>query len=282
MPVLIRGETGSGKEVAARLLHDDGPRANAPFVAVNCAAIVTGLAESELFGHVRGAFTGAHRDHAGAFERADGGTLFLDEVGELPAAVQAKLLRVLEVGRVTPLGASHEKIVHARVVAATHRDLEAMVADGSFREDLFFRLGVLTVDLPALRDRPEDIAPLVHRFADDAARVLGRPVRVHDDAIAAATGGMWPGNVRQLRNVVLRAAVLGDGEVTAQALSLHGPPKPTTPSDCVTIARGDYDSMKRQLLEQVVAAEGSIRRASEVLRVPRSTLGAWLRRQPTG
>ncbi|MBL4688011.1 MAG: sigma-54-dependent Fis family transcriptional regulator, partial [Nannocystaceae bacterium] len=215
MPVLVLGETGSGKEVAARLLHTDGPRARAPFVAINCAAIPDGLAESELFGHVRGAFTGAHRDHAGAFSRADGGTLFLDEVAELPPAVQAKLLRVLELGTVVPVGAEHEKIVHARVVAATHRDLEAMVHDGLFREDLFFRLGVLTVELPALRDRPEDIPPLIRQFAADAATAIGRPVKVSEHAVLAAIGHHWAGNVRELRNAVLRAAVMADGEIQA-------------------------------------------------------------------
>lgn len=299
MPVLVRGETGSGKEVAARLLHTDGPRARAPFVAINCAAIPDGLAESELFGHVRGAFTGAHRDHAGAFSRADGGTLFLDEVAELPLAVQAKLLRVLELGNVVPVGAEHEKIVHARVVAATHRDLETMVHDGLFREDLFFRLGVLTVELPALRDRPEDIPALILQFAADAATAIGRAVTVSPQGVLAATEHHWPGNVRELRNAVLRAAVMADGEIQAVDLiptRRQGAPQPSAPrshnlaavereadphDEALIIPRGDYDAMNREMLEQVVQAEGSIRRAAQALRVPRSTLGAWLRRLKT-
>jgi len=277
MPVLVRGETGTGKEIAAQLLHDEGPRASAPLVAVNCAAIPADLAESELFGHVRGAFTGAHREHTGAFARADGGTLLLDEVAELPLLVQAKLLRVLELGVVSPVGAEQERVVHARVVAATHRDLEQMVADGEFREDLFFRLGVLTVQMPPLRERPADIPLLLAHFAREAAQVLGRSVSLSRRAQEAAVQYAWPGNVRGLRNAVLRAAVLADGQIQACDLlpSVRAPT--TAPGETIVIPRGDYDSMKRHMLEQVVAAEGSIRRAAECLSVPRSTLGTWLK-----
>lgn len=282
LPVLIRGETGTGKELAARLLHDDAPRASAPFVALNCAAIPTPLAESELFGHARGAFTGAVREHAGAFIRADGGTLFLDEVAELPLSVQAKLLRVLELSVVSPVGGEHERPVLARVVAATHRDLDAMVRAGEFREDLFFRLGVLTVDLPPLRERQQDIALLLSHFVEQASHTLGRPVTVTPGAVEAAGRHAWPGNIRGLRNAVLRAAVLNDGTVTAEALLPRTQAPATRPThDQVVVPRSDYHSMNRAMLEQVVAAEGSIRRAAEVLEIPRSTLGAWLKRSRT-
>ena len=282
MPVLVRGETGTGKEVAARLLHEEGPRAQAPFVAVNCAAIPPGLAESELFGHVRGAFTGAHREHIGAFVRADGGTLFLDEVAELPAALQAKLLRVLELSVVCPVGAENEQIVHARVVAATHRNLEAMVHDGEFREDLLFRLGVLTVELPPLRDRPEDIPLLLEHFAEECSATLGRPVRLSLPAVEAARAHPWPGNVRGLRNAVLRAAVLSDGEIRPEDLLPPDCDALRCPARAVVVPRADYVTMHRALLEQVVQAEGSIRRAAESLGIPRSTLGAWLKRTKAG
>ena len=277
MPVLVRGETGTGKELAARMLHEDGPRARAPFVALNCAAIPHELAESELFGHVRGAFTGAHREYVGAFVRADGGTLLLDEVAELPPAVQAKLLRVLELGVVRPIGGDRETVVHARVVAATHRDLEAMVAAGDFREDLMFRLGVLTVELPPLRERPSDIPALLQHFAAEAGHALQRTVQIGEDALQAAVRHAWPGNVRELRNAVLRAAVLADGPIRARDL-LPAPPRPPPPvPGAVVIPRADYHTMNRRLLEQVVHAEGSIRRAAEALKIPRSTLGAWLK-----
>jgi len=310
-PVLLRGETGTGKELAARYLHELGVRRAGPFVAINCGAIVDGLAESELFGHVKGAFTGAHRQHVGAFERADRGTLFLDEIGELPLLLQAKLLRVLETSRVHPVGSEEEVVVDARIVCATHRDLEAMVVAGRWREDLYHRLGVLVVHLPPLRERPEDIPLLLERFAREAADELGRPVVLAPEAVAAARRHPWPGNVRALKNAVLRAAALVDGPIGAsQLLDGPAPPDPPPTADLpaarwgrvaatrnpgpdavappraseseraggVVIGRGDWASMNRELLARAVAEYGSIRRAAVALGIPRSTLGAWLKR----
>jgi DNA-binding NtrC family response regulator len=278
-PVLLRGETGTGKEMAARVVHRSSERRNAPFVAINCGAIPEPLAESELFGHVRGAFTGAHRDRQGAFARADGGTLLLDEVAELPPLIQAKLLRVLETGRVLPVGAEEEQPANVRIVAATHRDLEAMVDAGELREDLYHRLGVITLWLPPLRERPEDIPALLRHFAGRASQELGYPVELTDAAIAAAVRHPWPGNIRALRNAVLRAGALADGPIEPEALV---PMPALSPEDDlgphVLVPRGDFVSMQRALLALIVEEQGSIRRAAKVLNLPRSTLGQWLRR----
>ena len=283
--VLVQGETGTGKELAARMLHDASPRRVGPFVAINCGAIPGHLAESELFGHLRGAFTGAHRDRAGAFVRADGGTLFLDEVGELPLPLQAKLLRALEVGTVLPVGAEQEVRVDARIVAATHRDLPKMVADGRMREDLVHRLAIFVVQLPALRERAGDIELLVEHFAALAERETGVPVRVEPGAIAAARRHDWPGNLRVLTNAVLRAAGHGEGGVTAEGPCARGPWSVTSVDDGggapgLVVPRGSFAAMKRAILQKVVAEAGSIREAAHVLDIPRSTLGAWLAVDP--
>ena len=208
MPVLITGASGSGKELAARALHDTSERADAPFLALNCGALSANLIESELFGPVKGAFTGAPGARAGAFEACDGGTLFLDEIGELPLDLQPKLLRVLETMTVRRIGGTKETPINTRIVAATHRDLEAMVAAGTFREDLYHRLTVLTVELPSLAERREDIVPLARFFLAMASE----PLRLTRDAEAKLQGYSWPGNVRELRNVITRARVLADGD----------------------------------------------------------------------
>ena len=278
-PVLLRGETGTGKEVAARIVHRNSVRRSRPFVPINCGAIPESLAESELFGHVRGAFTGAHRDHRGAFSRADGGTLLLDEVAELPPLIQAKLLRVLETGRILPVGAEQEQPVDVRVIAATHRDLEAMITTGELREDLYHRLGVLTLELPPLRERREDIPILLEHFARRATVDLGYPVELTDAAVTAATRHAWPGNIRALRNAVLRAGAMGEGVIQPQTLVPRPTPPPEVlPPGCMVIPRGDFNSMRNAILERVIDEEGSIRRAAKVLGVPRTTLGNWLRR----
>jgi DNA-binding NtrC family response regulator len=206
--VLLQGETGVGKEVVARALHRGGPRARGPFVAINCGSLPDAIAESELFGHERGAFTGAHTRRVGAFERARGGLLLLDEVSELSPASQTRLLRVLQERAVLPVGASRELPVDLRVVAATNRDLAADVAAGRFREDLYYRLNVLTVVIPPLRDRPGDLLPL----AEHTAARTGRSLRFDPDFLAALRRHRWPGNVRELRHAITAAAALAEGD----------------------------------------------------------------------
>ncbi|KVQ54893.1 AAA family ATPase [Burkholderia territorii] len=221
--VLVTGETGTGKEVAARVLHAASARHAGPFVAVNCAAIPADLLESELFGHRRGAFTGAHADRAGRLVEADGGTLFLDEIGDMPAAMQAKLLRALQERQVTPLGADRPTPIDIRVVAATHRDLAEAVASGTFREDLLYRLNVIPLHLPPLAERVADILPLAAHFLERAAGA--RPLHLTNDAQRALLGHRWPGNVRELRNVMERAAALAPGPaITAADLALGAAP----------------------------------------------------------
>jgi len=210
--VLITGESGTGKELIARHIHDASPRANRPFVAVNCAAIPEALLESELFGHAKGAFTGATAERQGLFEEAHDGTLFLDELGDLPVALQVKLLRALQEGEVRRVGDNASRGVDVRLVAATARDLEADVADGKFRADLYYRINVVRIHLPALRERTEDIPELVRHFVDRFNRRLGLHVTgVTAAAMRALVEYPWPGNVRELENVVERAMVLTDG-----------------------------------------------------------------------
>ena len=210
--VVLTGESGTGKEVVAREIHRLSPRARMPLVAINCGAIPESLVESELFGHERGAFTGAERTRAGVFERAHRGTLFLDEVGELSVGAQAKLLRVLQDGRVHPVGDDRTLDVDVRVIAATNRSLAAMVAAGTFREDLYYRLHVFAIELPPLRDRRDDLGPLAAALIDELAAQLGVPVPPLTRAVASRLAAHdWPGNVRELRNVLEAAIVAGDG-----------------------------------------------------------------------
>ncbi len=214
LTVLIRGESGAGKEVIARALHAKSQRKDKPFVAVNMAAIPAELAEAELFGHEKGAFTGAVRARAGYFEQADGGTLFLDEVGDAPPAVQTKLLRVLEEGMVQRLGGGIPKRVNVRLIAATHQDLEAKVHRGEFREDLYYRLNVIPIHVPPLRERREDIPMLAEHLLTEAARELGKEPPVLDaSAVELLMQHDWPGNVRELKNVMRRLAVLAPGPI---------------------------------------------------------------------
>ena len=211
--VLIQGESGTGKELVARALHFNGPRSHHAFVPVNCAAMPEGLLESELFGHARGAFTGAHMARKGLFQEANKGTIFLDEIGEMPAGMQAKLLRVIEQRQIRPVGSDREIAVDVRVLAATHRDLETEVQQGNFREDLYYRLKVMTVRVPPLREHPEDIAFLAETFLQrytDAAQ-LG-PRRFTREALSSLEHYSWPGNVRELTHVIERAVTLSDGE----------------------------------------------------------------------
>ena len=226
--VLILGETGTGKDVTARLVHRIGPRADRPFVHVDCASLPKDMMEAELFGHVRGAFTSAHTSRAGLIEAAEDGTVFLDEIGELPAELQAKLLNVLERRQLRRVGSTREVSIHARFIAATNRDLAGMVERGAFRDDLFFRLNVLTIALPPLRACREDIPVLARHFLEATARSYGRPIPdLRADAIAALKAYAWPGNARELRNVLERAALLaGEGGIDAQSLDLPSGTRP--------------------------------------------------------
>src|SRR4029453_17494454 len=220
------GETGTGKELVARALHKTGPRRERRFVTVNCSAVVETLFESELFGHVRGAFTGATDHKQGLFELADNGTLFLDEIGELPLAVQAKLLRVLELGEVHRVGSLDPRKVNVHVLAATNRDLRAEVAAGRFRSDLFYRLNIVEVKLPPLRDRREDIPYLTAAFVRDTAERLQKPLAgLTPGAERLLAGAAWDGNVREPRNGIERACLLADGDfITERELAISMPP----------------------------------------------------------
>ncbi|SFP39065.1 nitrogen regulation protein NR(I) [Sphingomonas rubra] len=220
LTVLVAGESGTGKELVARAIHDLGRRVGGPFVAINMAAIPRELIEAELFGHERGAFTGAAQRHAGRFEQANGGTLFLDEIGDMPLEAQTRLLRVLQTGEFTTVGGARTIRTDVRIVAASHRDLAALVAIGQFREDLFYRLAVVPVALPPLRERGDDIGLLARHFLD-AAAIEGLPRRtLSDDALAALLAHDWPGNVRELENLVRRLAVLARDEVI-DAAAVH-------------------------------------------------------------
>jgi transcriptional regulator with GAF, ATPase, and Fis domain len=214
IPVLLHGETGTGKEVVARLIHGASPRRAAPLICVNCGAIPQSLAESTLFGYERGAFTGAMQQQKGVFEAAHGGTVLLDEIGELPAAVQAALLRVTETKRVGRVGSTKEIDIDVRLIAATHRDLEAMADAGSFRRDLLYRLNAMTLTLPPLRERPEDIAPLAVRFLERASRGSGRVLLgIRPEALSLLESYSWPGNVRELRNAIERAVAIASSDI---------------------------------------------------------------------
>jgi two-component system response regulator AtoC len=219
-PVLITGETGAGKELAARCTHQQSPRRDRLFVPLNCAALPGELLEAELFGHVRGAFTGAERDRQGKFEVADGGTLFLDEIGDMPLSLQAKLLRVLEDSVVEPLGANKRLSVDVRIISATNQNLEDAIADRRFRSDLYYRLNTFEIHLPPLRERPDDIGVLAQMFLERFARQMGKaPPRLSEDGLALLCGYAWPGNVRELRNLMERGAVLStEAQVTERFL----------------------------------------------------------------
>ncbi len=274
-PLLITGETGTGKELVADAIHRASGRN--PFVPVNCGAIPTHLIESELFGHVRGSFTGADRDKAGLFEAAHGGTLFLDEIGELPMELQPKLLRVLESGELRRVGDVESRTVQVRILAATHRDLREAVREGRFREDLFFRINVLQLEVPALRERPADIPLLAERFlAEFAARESRDEMSFSPDALATLVAHAWPGNVRELRNAVERAAVLADrSEIQPSDLpeEIHGSARRSESFASAIERELTLEEVERDyILEVLRRCGGNKSRAAEVLGVPRRTL----------
>ena len=272
--VLITGESGTGKELIARAIHQGGPRCKAPFVAINCAAIPANLLESELFGYVRGAFTGAVRDHAGKFEQAHGGTLFLDEVGEMPVELQPKLLRVLQEMEVEPLGGK-VRSVDVRIIAATNQDVENAIEEGRFREDLFYRLSVIPIELPPLRQRAEDVPLLLRHYLKRFSR--GTPLNISEEALACMVAYPWPGNVRELQNAVERLVVLSHGET----IERHNLPAKLCSQTSISRSRvidlpPEGYSLEQIEKEAVIQAlernEWNQTRAAAYLQVPRHTL----------
>jgi two-component system response regulator AtoC len=293
MPVLVVGETGVGKELVALAIHGASPRKERPFRTVNCGAIPEGLLTSVLFGHEKGAFTGAVQTNKGLFEEADGGTLFLDEIGELSPATQAALLRVLETHRITRVGSQRERPLDTRVIAATHRDLEAMAEAGTFRTDLLFRLNAFVLNVPALRERQEEIEPLVDHFMQLASTKFGAPRKqIAQAALDALRAYHWPGNVRELRNVVERAMVMSDGP----AILLSDLPErlrgdagagaelerlsELPDANLLTLPPGDQETYRDRVREYEVqlltaglrVTNGNQTRAAELLKLPLRTL----------
>lgn len=290
MPVLLLGETGAGKEVVARAIHEASPRGRGPFIRVNCGAIAPELIDSELFGHERGAFTGATATRRGWFERADEGTLLLDEVGELPMPAQVRLLRVLQEGSFERVGGEQLVRVDVRIIAATHRDLPAMVQNGQFREDLWYRIAGFPIVLPPLRERRADIPALAHHFAARAARRFGlRNVPLDDASLELLLAYDWPGNVRELASVMDRAAILGDGERLEVATALGtAPPRPVAapanrqPDTGARATLATLDAAMAAHIEAALAAcQGRIegaRGAASLLAINPHTLRARMRK----
>ena len=277
--VLVRGETGTGKELVASLIHAQSRRAAGPLVRFNCAAIPPDLAEAELFGHTRGAFTGAAQARRGFFAQADGGTLVLDEIGELPSSVQAKLLRALQEGEIQPVGAGRVERVDVRVVASTNRDLAASARAGQFREDLYYRLAVVEIVVPPLRERPEDIPALVAAFVRRYAERFGtQDVRLSPELIEALQRAPWPGNVRELENAVARMVALsGGGEIPASAFTRPPPPEVEgeveAPTPGSLTLREHLDAIERSMIASALAeVAGNQSKAARNLGLSRSAL----------
>ena len=290
-PVLITGESGTGKELVARALHFRGALAKRPFVAVDCGSLVPTLIESELFGYEKGAFTGAAKAKEGLFQSADGGTIFLDEVGELPLELQAKLLRVLQEKEVRPVGSNQRVKVNVRIIAATNRDLEAAYKQGEFRKDLYFRLNVVTLHLPALRERRSDIHLLVHHFLDKFAP--GKAIAISSDAMDCMLNYDWPGNVRELENVIERAVALGSQDSlglkdlppallrTAEAPT--DPGAPAMPVKSVPVPDTDLEEIEKVTIQRVFEqVRGDKMLAGKMLGISRATLYRKLKRYNIG
>jgi NtrC-family two-component system response regulator AlgB len=275
--ILLRGENGTGKGVLARAAHARSPRSNRPFVTVNCPTLSEELLASELFGHAKGAFTGAVRDQAGRVEAAEGGTLFLDEIGEISPGLQTKLLRFLQERRFERVGENRTRTADVRVVAATNRDLEKDVAEGRFREDLWFRLNVIELRVPPLRERGEDILPLARRFLEFFARAAGRPApELTPEAETALLGYAWPGNVRELRNAMERAVILWPArkigaEALPERIAAHGVPVPRLGGDFTV------EQIEREHILRVLQSAPTLEDAARILGIDSSTL--WRKRR---
>ena len=295
--VLIRGESGTGKELLAEAIHQNSPRKQGPMVKVHCGALSAGLLESELFGHVKGAFTGAHRDRAGRFEMANGGTLFLDEIGDISLETQIKLLRVLQEREFEPVGGTRTVQVDVRLITATHQNLEKLIADGRFREDLFYRLNVITITSPPLRERPDDIIELAMYFMSRAAQRLSKSIQqIEGVALERLKHYAWPGNIRELENAIERAVVLAEGE----RITLHDLPQeilagpsvwqstehrkakrisgPATPITTPAEAENTLDTELRQLRAALEQCGGNKAEAARLLGMPRSTFFSKLKK----
>jgi transcriptional regulator with PAS, ATPase and Fis domain len=272
--VLVRGETGTGKERIARAIHFNSPAAEEPFLAVNCSALAETLLESELFGHVRGAFTGAVASRRGCFELAGTGTIFLDEIGDTSPGLQAKLLRVVETREFYPVGSERPRQSQARVIAATHRPLEALVQAGRFREDLYFRLKVVEIVVPPLRERPEDIPLLAAHLLARVAGELHRDVRaLNDDALRELARYDWPGNVRELENALTRAAVLARGPVVGlEHLALGRSAAVPDPAETATVGDRLDDVERAHVLRVLARTGGNKRQAARLLGISRPRL----------
>ncbi len=271
--VLITGESGTGKEVLARLIHRHSPRLKEPFIGVNCAAIAENLIESELFGHVKGAFTGAIKNHRGRFQRADGGTLFLDEIGELQPEMQVKFLRVLQEKKVEAVGGNKEEEVDVRIIAASNRNLQEATSQGAFREDLYYRLSVIPLHLPPLRERKEDIPALVHHFL----KKHGAPPEVgfSDEALEKLIQYDWPGNIRELQNVVERSIILrSDPKIPAGDILLTDNGRQTQPGNFQLPDGGiSLEEVEKSLIKQALSmAQGNRAQAARLLQIPRHVL----------
>src|SRR5262249_39391000 len=277
--VLITGENGTGKELVARALHEASPRREQAFIEVNCAAIPSELIESELFGHMKGSFTGAFADRAGKFEQADGGTLFLDEVGDMSLAAQAKLLRVLQEGVVTRIGGAKAVQVDVRVLAATNKDLGLEIDEQRFREDLLYRLNVVEINVPPLRERLEDVPALVNHFTMQLAQTAGVPAKQFaDEAIARLQARAWPGNIRELRNAVERALILGSGKIVTAAdidrlfPGAEGAVPPPEASRAQTFESFKQEAEKSFLQAKLREHDWNVSETARSLKMPRSNL----------
>jgi two-component system NtrC family response regulator len=277
--VLVTGETGTGKELAARAIHDRSAQRGMPLIKVNCAAIPETLLESELFGHVRGAFTGATSNKRGKFALADGGTIFLDEIGTMSAALQAKLLRVLQEREFEPLGAERTVKVDLRIIAATNRDLRRMVSDGSFQEDLYYRLSVIPIEIPPLRERREDVTLLVEHFVRRHADRMGKRIeRVEEAALELLSDYDWPGNVRELENTIERAVVLSPGPVIGprdiSILGVAALPAPGLPS---LRLHQNVEWAERETVKRALERAGGVKKeAAELLGISQRALSYYL------
>jgi DNA-binding NtrC family response regulator len=277
--VLITGDTGTGKEMVARLIHHRSAQREMPLIKVNCAAIPDTLLESELFGHVRGAFTGATMTKRGKFALADGGSIFLDEIGTMSPAVQSKLLRVLQEREFEPLGAERTQRVDVRVIAATNRDLKQMVSDGKFQEDLYYRLNVIPIEIPPLRERREDIPVLVEHFIDKHRHRTGKKIeRVDDGVVAALERYDWPGNVRELENTIERAVVLTTGSViNAAAISLVGATSSSSPGLPSMRLHQNLEWVERETIRRALEQAGGIKKdAAELMGISQRALSYYL------